>query len=334
MFLQLVMKPHHIQPQNCVRGEVMSISQPSGFSLLAFHPMNSRDELSHGKAERHARQLTARITRRTLFQITPLDCHPQTQSPLFSILPPELRNQIFELAVSQFEDRTKPFPENTFWYRPDHHYELRTETSLLRTCRLIYYETSVIPMRSATHHFYYNRGPKDLPVDNYLHHLARKEQDNLYHLHFFASVASWDFEYLRKLLYLPFKKVTLSLRHSDWLGWKSDTKLWLGNINHELLLPHSCQEFILELETLQQKKHQLDEIVQRAVTWEFQADDGAVFICETDRLVTSWTGRSDLNDIHWEVHGPGPTISYHIVKLRWRLGKLVVTDNLEQLSRS
>lgn len=282
--------------------------------------MNSSKQLSHGKAKRHARQLAARATRRTLSEITPLNSQPQTQSPLFSTLPPELRNQIFELAVSQFEDRTRPFSANAFWYRPGHHYELRTETSLLRTCRLIYYETSVIPIRSATHYFYYNRQSYDLPVDNYLHHLARKEQDNLYHLHFFASVPLWDFEYLQKLLHLPFKRVTLSLRHSDWLGWKRDTKLWLGRLNHELLLPHTCQEFALELETLQRKKNELDEIVQRALTWEFQADDGAMLICETDRLVTSsWIGRSDYNNIRCEAHSPGPTISYHVVRLSWRL---------------
>ena len=41
-------------------------------------------------------------------------CNEQLQSPLFGILPAEIRNDVFSLALLQYEDLTQPYPENDF----------------------------------------------------------------------------------------------------------------------------------------------------------------------------------------------------------------------------
>ena len=101
------------------------------------------------KSKCREQRLQARHVRRSLAEITPANSHRQRQSPLWGTLPPEVRNQIFFLAVSD---------------SPKHHYcqlqphltnrhgmlETNVSTSLLRTCRLAYYETHGIPLRTTT----------------------------------------------------------------------------------------------------------------------------------------------------------------------------------------
>ena len=71
----------------------------------------------------------------------------QLQSPLFSILPGEIRNDIFELALMQDEDRAESYPEDSYWYRPGFSGPLKGSSALLRTCRLAYKEGQKVFLR-------------------------------------------------------------------------------------------------------------------------------------------------------------------------------------------
>jgi hypothetical protein len=64
----------------------------------------------------------------------------QPQSPLFSVIPGEIRNDIFRLALLQDEDKAAAYPENSYWYRPGFTGPLRGNSALLRTCKLAYAE--------------------------------------------------------------------------------------------------------------------------------------------------------------------------------------------------
>lgn len=75
--------------------------------------------------------------------------HPQKQSPLFSVLPPEIRNEIFGLVL--LEQDSAPFSEQDFWYRPDYSSARFIDTALLRACRLVYIETSDLPLFNVTY---------------------------------------------------------------------------------------------------------------------------------------------------------------------------------------
>ncbi|KAK0311317.1 hypothetical protein LTR01_003312 [Friedmanniomyces endolithicus] len=59
----------------------------------------------------------------------------QTSSPLFSVLPRELRDLIWALATAPYEDPNAKFEKTAYYYRPGHTARLRTEVALLLTCR-------------------------------------------------------------------------------------------------------------------------------------------------------------------------------------------------------
>ena len=64
----------------------------------------------------------------------------QTQSPLFGVLPGEIRNQIFALALVQYEDDEAAYPKDSYWYRPGFAGPRKSSSALLRTCKLAYHE--------------------------------------------------------------------------------------------------------------------------------------------------------------------------------------------------
>lgn len=73
----------------------------------------------------------------------PENIDPQSASPLFNRIPAEIRNQIFELALSAYDDKNKPYNNGSYYYRPDHRYAHKVDTNLLLTCRRIYNEKDI-----------------------------------------------------------------------------------------------------------------------------------------------------------------------------------------------
>lgn len=86
---------------------------------------------------------------------------PQTQSPFFAVLPPEIRNEIYSWALLQYEDSSHPYKEDSFWSRPGFRAPLKSRSHLLCTCWLIYLEAKVFLTRSAEHAFWFDRGPPE-----------------------------------------------------------------------------------------------------------------------------------------------------------------------------
>ncbi|KAH6874648.1 hypothetical protein BKA70DRAFT_1350024 [Coprinopsis sp. MPI-PUGE-AT-0042] len=72
---------------------------------------------------------------------TPLDlstdAYAQSASPLFTVLPPEIRTEIFSLALSSFPDPSNPYSFDSYWYRPGYTAVRLTHVSLLATCKRI-----------------------------------------------------------------------------------------------------------------------------------------------------------------------------------------------------
>jgi hypothetical protein len=64
----------------------------------------------------------------------------QSQSPLFGLLPGEIRNEIFALALLQYEDDAAAYPKDSYWYRPGFAGPRKSCSELLRTCKLAYAE--------------------------------------------------------------------------------------------------------------------------------------------------------------------------------------------------
>lgn len=79
----------------------------------------------------------------------------QSQSPLFSVLPGEIRNEIFSLALIQFEDDTDSYKEDSYWYRPGFTAPRKSSSALLRTCKAVYLEGQKVFLRELEWSFWF-----------------------------------------------------------------------------------------------------------------------------------------------------------------------------------
>ena len=78
----------------------------------------------------------------------------QSGSPLFSILPGEVRDKVFEYALLSYEDTTHLYDEETCYRRPGYFAPSTADRSLLQTCQQVYAEAWFRPWVSATHTFW------------------------------------------------------------------------------------------------------------------------------------------------------------------------------------
>jgi hypothetical protein len=86
--------------------------------------------------------------------ISPANIHDQSQSPLFCAIPAELRNEIFRLALQQYVNPKKRYPQETYWTRPEAAGPLRIDTAQLRTCKRVWGETRDMLGKDLTLTFY------------------------------------------------------------------------------------------------------------------------------------------------------------------------------------
>lgn len=80
----------------------------------------------------------------------------QQQSLLFSKLPGEIRNRIFELVCLPYDDPTHKYNQHDYWYRPGYHAKHITRaTGLLLSCRRAWIEANDLPMRLSQPTFWF-----------------------------------------------------------------------------------------------------------------------------------------------------------------------------------
>ena len=201
--------------------------------------------------DRHERQRRARAVRRKLAEITPDNSKLQEQSLLFSKLPAEIRFLVFQFLLSQTCDYNRPVGVYSVspLYRPGHTHHTKIHTSLLLTCRLVYYEAHSIPIRSATHHFQDIGGSFD-KGDVWLHHMTKQRGAEVYHLH--DSLAALEKRAFAKLFlpHLHWKRVTWTICWNVRWPNSGDRDYYhqLATTLADIDLPASCQEVNLEIE--------------------------------------------------------------------------------------
>lgn len=167
--------------------------------------------------------------------VTPVhgNINSQSASPLFNRIPGEIRNHIFKLALTSFDDETRPYKKGAYYYRPGYRYAQKIDTTLLLTCRRIFLETESVPASINEHTSWYERAPEDV-ANNELsmesHPAALKRRLRLKTLHLFTQQywlegqrqhGAWrfGFESLTQHWDRMFASVTclrITLRHSDW----------------------------------------------------------------------------------------------------------------------
>ncbi|KAJ7637003.1 hypothetical protein FB45DRAFT_707549, partial [Roridomyces roridus] len=215
----------------------------------------------------------------------------QPQSPLFGILFPELRNLIFTHVLRVQHDLSHPHSRYTHYYRPGVDYARKIETNLLLTCRQIYLETHLAPISLNSHVFWKHsshgpQGVKTPPSDYnaYLSKMTLQQRAAVQRVHFFTHMP-W-LERRRAQEWLPGLSgfsLTITIRHSNWSFWDqlqreplrihppTEWGAWIGSMPR-------IQELVLEFETFDEEKEELEECVLVARKWRFPLEGGGELV--------------------------------------------------------
>ncbi|KAH8907036.1 hypothetical protein BR93DRAFT_654759 [Coniochaeta sp. PMI_546] len=260
--------------------------------------------------------------------------HPQTDSPLYSLLPAEVRAEIFSLALADYPDPSpeKHYQATTCYTRPSYFAPRRTDWALLAACRRAYAEAWHLPfvLREQTHwltaqdrappeyrtgHIYSGAAEQSRLLAGRLEQIAGRLGDDgegfeIEGLRAFAQMYKLEDGSLATLLGTPGlrpRRVTLTIRHADWWFWEQDERLrvegqkWLEGTCE--VLPASVREFCVELESLERKRDQVDEIAkQMRERWFFKRKDGVGLFADVtggSDEVTRWSGTSTWNRQRW-----------------------------------
>lgn len=183
---------------------------------------------------------------------------PQNACVLFTTIPPEVRNNIFSLALYGYDDTARPYPEYSFYSRPGYRFRRRIDTALLATCRRVYGETHDLPISQNEHVFYSGRGPSFVPIgggpEKYFERLTEEQLSAVVHVHFFTQLYWLEgaFPNICKLPVMRAKHIKITVRHTDWWYWESNVPLamksqWVDNLKFVAGL----QSLEVELETIE-----------------------------------------------------------------------------------
>jgi hypothetical protein len=111
--------------------------------------------------------------------------------------------------------------------------------------------------------------------------------------------------------------VSADRQTDDWWFWENDERLhidskWILKCQ----LPHSVEEFCMELESLERRKDQIDYIAKHMVEdWWFARSDNMSMKARTeDFVVNKWRGSSTWNDHRWLRDEVAPSLNEYYVK--------------------
>lgn len=270
-------------------------------------------------------------------------CNQQQQSPLFGVLPAEIRNDIFALALLQYEDLTQPYPENDFCYRPGHRARRILSTELLLTCRRIWLEANHWPMEQAVHSFWfdYERRPSwtrrnayndDVRFTRFMDNFSSKSSLRIKHIQVSAQMYWFErnLEYSDIWGYLDGKSLnldtfTVTIRHTDWWLWESDDPLRFDEDRIRALLrtpgASHIAEFRLELETLEWNMNQLRPILDKLRSLKIHnpdEDDGIHWELVEPFEEITWSGPTNIDGEDYDVYAKRDKLDYRIMTVKWR----------------
>ncbi|KAF7556419.1 hypothetical protein G7Z17_g1389 [Cylindrodendrum hubeiense] len=286
----------------------------------------------------------------TLFnQILVGPAAPQDTSPLFTVLPAEVRSNIFSFALTDYPDPSpdKHYNASTIYTRPTYFAPRKNDAQLLQTCRAVYRECWFMPfvLKEHTHwighddrappHYSDHSGPRKLSET--LKQIAEQQGENnveVETLRVFAQMWKLEEGGLAKLLEIPHlhpRNVTLTIRHADWWWWEDDEPLcfegkWIKRVSKAL--SPSVREVCIEIESIKRKKGQIDAIAKQMIErWFFKRPDGVILYADTtggSRTEDTWTGSSTWQQKRWiRDETEEGKIEYHVVAITFRPQSLI-----------
>jgi hypothetical protein len=160
-------------------------------------------------------------------RIAASNVHTQLQSPLFAMLHPELRNIVFALALTEYDDLAWPYAKHETYYRSGFEFARRIDTNLLLTCRLVYLETHLAPISLNEHVLWMTeRGPlwRSFHPHDYNVYFARMtpQQRAAVRLVRVFDDTFWMEEVQQGSgeLAAAVPKLAIAIRHFDWWFWE------------------------------------------------------------------------------------------------------------------
>ncbi|KAK7417454.1 hypothetical protein QQX98_004574 [Neonectria punicea] len=270
---------------------------------------------------------------------------PQNDSPLFSVLPAEVRGAIYAYALTDYPDPSpdKHYEATTCYTRPSYFAPRKNDTQLLQTCRAVYQECWFMPfvLKEQTHWLTVgDRAPPEYNASRNLRRLARtlrqiteqqgQERVEIDRLRVFAQMWKLEAGDLADLLSTPYlhpRSLTLTIRHADWWFWENDDPLrfegkWIRRVC-EAMSP-SVREFRIELESLVRKKDQIDLIAKQMIDrWFFKRSDDVVLYADIEGgswEESRWSGTSKWHNQRWirDETEPG-RIDYYVLTITFRV---------------
>ncbi|KAJ4293226.1 hypothetical protein N0V90_008508 [Kalmusia sp. IMI 367209] len=279
----------------------------------------------------------------------------QLQSPLFGKIPPEIRNDIFGLALGEYVREGREIPRKSYVRRPGYEGLKSVDCALLRTCKAIYEETKVLPLRDLEVCFYMGdrrRAPewstmtKYTSINTSVHPRANwfkpEHWATIKHFHVFGQMCALQngfrglFRNDRDICQPT--TLTLTLRYTDWWHWENNTRIFpiqpdLFFPMRDIEIPSTVQKVIVEFENIERKIKELEDVVgemfQRREHWIWKRRDGRTLVVRGSGIegdgVTTWRwdgpttfGVKNTSYLH---HGLGNTMGYVVKVVTWDLVK-------------
>lgn len=265
--------------------------------------------------------------------------HPQTQSPLFSRLPAEIRDEIYSYTFADYEDLDNLYDFDTCYRRPGYFGPRKTHTALLQTCQAIYNDCWFMPWTLARQTFFLAGAPRrpekststeqvarTVQLIEQLHPDVPERRKEIANVQVFAQLCELECggplsDVLDISLFRP-KNITITVRHTDIWDWERDapiamfTSTWVWSCK----FPSTVTNICFQLESLERKKEQVDNIMQQIQTgWYFTRADHVhmvpVAIGPTSKV---WVGSSSWEGERWvrdEDDAEPGKIRYYIASL-------------------
>lgn len=278
-------------------------------------------------------------------------CDPQLLSPFFTKLPPEVRDMIWRFASTPCENASTTYSETAYYYRPGNTAHPKISTSHLQTCRLAWLESNAFPLQQTELSFWLLRGPYDehrprfrswqttmqLEYNRYRDLRRTFTKNNLEH---FASlrlfVQMFELERLASgtgIFEYPLpgpSTLHITIRSSDWWDWESNVPLRLDEASIRTILETPRFAYIdvfkLELETIESKKEELEDIIGQLEDFVPAAKliehEGKTktsqFIYQQSPKRWDWTRSPRLDELTWSCFEGLPELRLHVVEMTWR----------------
>lgn len=235
--------------------------------------------------------------------------YPQELCILFKI-PPEVRGAIFAYVVVE-RDGPTAIPKDDYWYRPDYTHKRLIDVALLRTCKMVWSETRLLPRQQIRRRHWvgsHDRAPEcgspkmiackyftnhdvDITYDASEESKAQLEAGADIRTRrilpcetlqvFIQMFALERREDLPQLITdaqssTRIRHLVITLRYTDWWWWEDSAPLTLDSEwVRRLELPNSVEIVTIEFETRNGKKVELNNLLKKqASCWLFKTIEG------------------------------------------------------------